>query len=279
MEVNTLNVIGAGTMGSGIAQVAAQAGIRVHVTDVDEAALEGGRARLDASLQGGIERGKIDEAGADDVRRLIEWRVDDATEPGWVIEAVPEDIEIKATVLRRVSEATACPIATNTSTIQISKLAKFCKRPERLVGIHFFNPVPAMKPVEVIRGEQTEETVADAAVRLCERLGKTPIIAPDIPGFIVNRAFAALVAAAIDTWDAGASAEAVDGAMEMGLAHKMGPLKSADLVGLDVMLAVMQSIYTETADARFAPPEVLARMVDEGKLGRKSGEGFYEYGK
>jgi 3-hydroxybutyryl-CoA dehydrogenase len=274
-------VIGAGTMGAGIAQVAAQAGIRVQLIDTTESALAAGRGRLEASLAGGIERGKIGAAQADEVRRLIAWDLV-STPPSradWVIEAVPEDAGTKAGVLRSISgffdEAT--PIATNTSTLRISSLAASCEAPARFLGMHFFNPVPAMKLVEIIPGENTAGEVTGRAVALCERLGKTPVVAPDIPGFIVNRAFAALVSAAIGVWAAGATPASVDESIELGLAHKMGPLRSADLVGLDVMLAVLRSLHAETGDGRFEPPAGLVALVEGGKLGRKSGEGFYTY--
>jgi len=279
--VRTMCVIGAGTMGTGIAQVAAQAGIRVHLADITEDALGVGRRRLEVSLAGGIERGKIDAAQADEVRRLIAWHVADApmSEVDWVIEAVPEEAKVKAAVLRRASALVDgdTPIATNTSTLRIAHLAAFCRDPSRFLGLHFFNPVPAMKLVEVIPGEQTDPDIAERAVALCERLGKTPVIAPDIPGFIVNRAFAALVATAVGVWADGAPPEAVDRSIELGLAHKMGPLRSADLVGLDVMLAILRSLHAQTGDARFRAPDRFVALVESGRLGRKSGEGFYSY--
>ena len=282
MEVRAMCVIGAGTMGVGIAQVAARAGVRVQLVDEAASALDAGRRRLEASLAGGIERGKIDAAQAEVVRGLIAWDLADAqpSPADWVIEAVPEDAAIKARVLRRISSAFSdgTPISTNTSTLRIAGLAESCQSPERFLGLHFFNPVPAMKLVEVIPGENTAAEVTARALAFCGQLGKTPIVAPDIPGFIVNRAFAALVAAAIGVLAAGASPEAIDASLELGLAHKMGPLRSADLVGLDVMLALLQSLHEQTGDGRFEPPGQLVALVESGKLGRKSGEGFYTYG-
>jgi 3-hydroxybutyryl-CoA dehydrogenase len=282
VDVNTLCVVGAGTMGTGIAQVAAQEGIRVTLLDALEAALTGSRARLEASLAGGLEREKITPADADRVRQLTTWGlVKDGIPPAdWFIEAVTEDAAVKRDVLRTISaraEPEAC-IATNTSTFCIADLAAHCERPDRFLGLHFFNPVPAMKLVEVVPGALTDSAVTEAAVALCTRLRKTPIVAPDIPGFLVNRVFAALVGAAVDLWASGAEPEAIDRAIELGLAHKLGPLRSADLVGLDVMLSILGSLHAQTGDARFAVPTEFAELVEAGKLGRKTGEGFYAYG-
>jgi 3-hydroxybutyryl-CoA dehydrogenase len=281
MEVHTMGVIGAGTMGTGIAQVAAQAGIRVHLVDTAETAIEASRSRLQASIKGGIERGKADEAQAEEIRGLIGWELSDnaLSSVDWIIEAVPEEMNLKKSVLRRASYLAreGVPLATNTSTLRIAQLAEFCDDPTRFLGMHFFNPPPAMKLVEVIPGEQTASQVAEAAVALCRRLGKTPVVAPDVPGFLVNRAFAALVAAAIDLWAAGADPAAIDQAIELGLGHKMGPLKTADLVGLDVMLAILRSLYGQTGDERFRAADKFVELVEGGKLGRKSGGGFYCY--
>jgi 3-hydroxybutyryl-CoA dehydrogenase len=168
-------------------------------------------------------------------------------------------------------------VATNTSTFRIAELAALFGGPERFLGMHFFNPPPAMKLVEVIPGEQTAPEVTHAAVELCERVGKTPVVVPDIAGFVVNRAFAALVAAAIDVWAQGAEPATIDQCLELGLGHKMGPLATADLVGLDVMLTILRSLHSQTGHARFEPDLRFEQLVASGKLGRKSGEGFYRY--
>jgi 3-hydroxybutyryl-CoA dehydrogenase len=274
-------VIGAGTMGTGIAQAAAQAGFVVVLIDRDETALSASRGRLDRSLTEGIERAKLTVEQAEEVRRRVTWEVAQraVAEADWVIEAVPEDMALKAEVLQAISALAVpeTPIATNTSTLRISALASHCARPERFLGLHFFNPVPAMKLVEVIPGAVTAQAVTEVAVGLCRRLGKTAVLAPDIPGFLVNRVFAALVSAAVDLWAHGAAPEAIDQAIELGLAHKLGPLRSADLVGLDVMLAVLRSLHGQTGDLRFDVPEAFAELVASGKLGRKTGEGFYSY--
>ena len=169
------------------------------------------------------------------------------------------------------------PVSSNTSTLPIATLAGFCARPERFLGLHFSNPAPAMKLVEVIPGERTLPEVTAAALALCERLGKIGRLSPDIPGFLLNRGFVALVSAALDMWVRGAEPEAIDTAMELGLSHKMGPLRTADLVGLDVMLAILRSLYEQTGHPRFEVPEQFVALVASGKLGRKTGEGFYQY--
>jgi 3-hydroxybutyryl-CoA dehydrogenase len=269
-------------MGVGIAQVAAQAGLDVTLLDRSAEALATGQRRLAASLAGGIERGKLTAEEAEDAGARIAWDTGRGglSEADCIIEAVFEDLAVKREVLRGVS-AQARPdavLATNTSTFRIGDLAQHCERPERFLGLHFFNPVPAMKLVEVIPHAHTSPTATEGALALCERLGKTALIAPDIPGFIVNRVFAALVAAAADLWAAGADPAAIDEAVELGLAHKLGPLGSADLVGLDVMLAILRSLHAQTGDPRFSVPEGFAELVAAGKLGRKSGEGFHRYG-
>ena len=281
LPLDTMCVIGAGTMGTGIAQVAAQAGIRVYLIDVSEEVLASSRDRLGTSLEGGIERGKLTPGEAEEVTSRIVWEADYAavTDAEWVIEAVFEDMAVKAQALRQAGAAIrdSVILASNTSTFRIGELAELSGRPERFIGLHFFNPVPAMKLVEVIPGPCTLPEVTGAALALCERLGKTAVIAPDIPGFLVNRAFAALVVAAIDVWAQGGTPEAIDGAMELGLAHKLGPLKSADLVGLDVILAILRSLHQQTGHERFAPPPEFVALVESGHHGRKTGQGFYSY--
>ncbi|MGC9320327.1 MAG: 3-hydroxyacyl-CoA dehydrogenase family protein [Armatimonadota bacterium] len=282
MNVERMAIIGAGTMGTGIAQVAAQAGIEVQLIDSSTEAVERSRRMLEDSLQGGIEREKLTEAQAAEAREHIAWTTcwEALGEADWVIEAVFEDIEVKAEVLRRAGE-NAPPhavIASNTSTLSISRLAEMSGRPERFIGMHFFNPPPAMKLVEVIPAQRTLPDVTDAAVALCQRMGKEPRPAPDIPGFLVNRGFGALLSAAIDIWRQGAEPRDIDGAMELGLGHRMGPLATADLIGLDVCLALLRSLHEQTGHPRFQAPPELAEMVAAGKLGRKSGQGFYQYG-
>ena len=282
MAVNIMCVIGAGTMGTGIAQIAAQAGIRVCLLDTSQEAISRSQERLDGSLHIGIEREKISPEEADDIRRLITWATsyEPLAETDWVIEAVFEDLEVKKEVLERVAALVGecVPVATNTSSLLIRDLGEFFGRPQYFLGMHFFNPAPAMKLVEVIPGQRTLPAVTEAAVALCERMGKVPALCPDIPGFVVNRVFAAAVAAAMDVWARGAEPEVIDNAVELALGHKMGPLRTADLVGLDVMLALLRSLHEQTGHARFEMPNEIVQLVESGKLGRKSGEGFYKYG-
>lgn len=281
MEINTLCIIGAGAMGTGIAQVAAQVGIRACLVDVSREALDRSREALSRSLAGAVEREKLTPQQAEETRALISWRddLDALGEADWVIEAVFEDRQVKTQVLREVGARTGegVPAATNTSTFPVQELAEVFGRPGWFLGMHFFNPPAAMKLVEIIPGEETLPDVTAAAVALCERMGKTPLLVPDIPGFIVNRAFGALVAAAADILAQGAEPEAVDTSIELGLGHRMGPLKTADLVGLDIMLTLLRSLHEQTGDGRFAPPARLVELVESGKLGRKSGEGFYRH--
>jgi 3-hydroxybutyryl-CoA dehydrogenase len=282
IEVNTMCVLGAGTMGTGIAQVAAQAGIRVHVLETNEEAIPRSRKRLEKTLQGGIDREKITAEQAEVVKGLITWETDYGVLPqaDWVIEAVFEDVAVKQQVWGQVAELVGdeIPVASNTSTMPIHSLAAFYGRPAFFVGMHFFNPPPAMKLVEVIPSAATAPCITEAAVALCERMGKTPLIAPDIPGFMVNRAFGGLVAAAAEVWALGGDAAAIDQAIELGLGHKMGPLRTCDLVGLDILKAVHESLTELTGHDRFALPQrFYDELINQGKLGVKSGEGFYKY--
>jgi len=281
MSVETMCIIGAGTMGTGIAQVAAQAGIRVYLLDTYEDAIPRSRERLDASLQKAIELEKLTIEEAKRVRGLVAWETGYGrlAEADWVIEAVFEDLEVKSEVLRQAADLVRenVPVATNTSTLPIRELAESFGRPEHFLGMHFFIPAPAMKLVEVIPGDRTLPEVTQAAVALCERMGKVPKVAPDIPGFVVNRVFAAVLAAAIELWAKGAEPEAIDSAIELGLGHKMGPLATADLVGLDVVLALLRSLHEQTGHPRFEAPPEFVELVESGRLGRKTGEGFYTY--
>jgi 3-hydroxybutyryl-CoA dehydrogenase len=282
MEVKTMCVLGAGTMGTGIAQVAAQAGIRVHVIEVNEEAVPRSQKRLAKSLAGGVERGKLTTEEAEAVKARITWEPDyeALTAADWVIEAVFEDVAVKQEVWAKVASLVAetTPVASNTSTMPIGTLASYYGRPAAFVGMHFFNPPPAMKLVEVIPSAATSPEIRDAAVALCERMGKVALIAPDIPGFMVNRAFGALVAAAAEVWALGGEPAAIDQALELGLGHKMGPLRTCDLVGLDIIRAVHESLTELTGHDRFAlPARFYEELIGAGKLGVKSGEGFYKY--
>jgi 3-hydroxybutyryl-CoA dehydrogenase len=282
MDIHTVCVIGAGTMGTGIAQVVAQAGPGVHLIEASAEAIERSRRRLEKSLQGGIERGKLSPEAAQHVRERITWQTtfDSLADADCVIEAVLEDLEVKRAVWAEVDRRApvGALLASNTSTLPIGTLAECSGRPERFLGMHFFNPPPAMKLVEVIPHAATLPEVREAAVALCEHLGKTPLVAPDIPGFIVNRALGALVAAALDVWDQGGQPETIDAALELGLGHKMGPLRTADLVGLDIILTMLDLLVAQTNDPRFRATDRLRQLVADGKLGAKASAGIYHYG-
>jgi 3-hydroxybutyryl-CoA dehydrogenase len=281
MNIKHMAIIGAGTMGTGIAQVAAQAGIEVTVLDTAQTALDQSRRSLRKALRDTVEREKLTEEEADRIPELIEWSTqwDAVAEADWVCEAVFEDTATKRRVLSRIGDVAPSHaiISTNTSTLRVGALADATGRPQRFIGMHFFNPPPAMKLVEVVASEQTGPTIVEEAVALAERMGKEPAVAPDIPGFFVNRGFGALLSAAIDIWLQGGEPEDIDTAMELGLAHRMGPLATADLIGLDICLALLDSLHQQTEHARFEVAPEFRAMVEGGKLGRKSGEGFYTY--
>ncbi|MGC9318075.1 MAG: 3-hydroxyacyl-CoA dehydrogenase family protein [Armatimonadota bacterium] len=281
MAIGRICVVGAGTMGTGIAQAAAQSGIRVHLLDTTQEAMHRSQRLLSRSLRRGVESGKITPQDASKVRSLVSWEptwqvLQDAE---WVIEAVPDIMDVKREVLRRVAGEVPehVPVATNTLALPVDELGAVFGRPERFLGMHFFNPAPAMKLVVINPCSNTAPEVIEAALELCRRMGKEPRTSEDVPRFVVNRAFGALVTAAIDMWAEGADAEAIDTAIELGMGHSMGPLRTADMMGLDVVLTMLRSLHEETGRACYRPPQELIELVEEGRLGRKTGEGFYTY--
>ncbi len=275
-----LAVLGAGTMGHGIAQVAALAGYDVRLTDVSDEALESAMGRVKAQLDKGVELGKVEP----DVRDAALGRLratSDAAEAmagaEIVVEAVPEVLELKQEILAGAAETVEANtlLATNTSSLSITAIAEAVPGQERVVGMHFFNPVHIMALVEIVRGDRTAPDAVERAREAAERMGKTPIVVVDSPGFASSRLGIALGLEAIRMFEAGvASAEDIDRAMELGYRHPMGPLRLTDLVGLDVRLEIARHLHRELGD-RFQPPELLGQMVEEGKLGKKSGRGFY----
>jgi len=273
-----VGVLGGGRMGAGIAHAFLLAGSRVTVVERDaDAAEAAGRRVLDA-VAVSIERGTADEAaGAYDARFATSTEVGDFATCGLVVEAVPEELSLKADALTRV-EAVLAPgaaLATNTSSISIDELAALLDRPQRFLGMHFFNPVPASALVELVRGDASDATLVVEAQSWVQSLGKTPIVVADAPGFASSRLGVALGLEAIRMLEAGvASAEDIDRAMTLGYKHPVGPLRLTDLVGLDVRLGIAEYLAS-TLGERFEPPALLRRMVAEGRLGRKSGEGFY----
>jgi 3-hydroxybutyryl-CoA dehydrogenase len=281
-SLQTIGVIGAGTMGSGIAQACAVVGLTVTMIDVDEAAIARGRDAVSSSLDRLVKKEKLSAADKEAALK----RIDGTTDYGalrkcdFVIEAATENEALKVKILKRV-DAFAKPeatVATNTSSISITKLAA-ATRPQRLIGMHFFNPVPMMALVEVIRGLQTDDATVEAAGALAKRLGKTPIVVRNSPGFVVNRLLCPMLNEAVFLYAEGiASAQEVDDGMKLGCNHPIGPLALADLIGLDVVLAVMEVFYRDFNDPKYRPAPLLKEMVAAGYLGHKTGRGFYTYG-
>jgi len=282
-DVKRITVIGAGTMGHGIAQVAASSGIDVLLHDVSREAIERGLAQVHASLTRGIEKGRITPAQKISVLQRLHAAPDLAqavARAAVVVEAVPETLELKQRIFREVDAAAppAALLASNTSSLSISRIAEATTRAERVVGLHFFNPVPVMPLVEVVRGERTSDETVSRAVACAAALGKKAIVVGDYPGFASSRLGLALGLEAMRMLEQGvASAEDIDKAMTLGYRHPMGPLRLTDLVGLDVRLAIAEHLHRELGSEAFRPPEVLRRLVAEGRLGKKAGRGFYEW--
>ena len=278
-----LAVIGSGLMGSGIAQVSAQAGWQVTMRDIDDASLGRGVAAIRDSLTRFASKGKISPEDVEATLGRITTTTDlDATaEADIVVEAIFERIEAKHEVFRTLDKICkpGAVLGTNTSALPITSIASVTERPESVVGIHFFSPVPMMKLVELVRGYQTSDDTLASARNFAEQVGKTCVeVKRDVAGFVSNRLFAALLVEAIKLVESGVvSAADLDTVMKLGFGHTMGPLATVDLTGLDVMLHAAGNIYRDTADEKFFPPELLQRMVTSGDLGRKTGKGFYTY--
>lgn len=281
-SLKTIGVIGAGTMGSGIAQVCALSGLPVAMIDVDAASIARGRNGISANLDRLVKREKLTAAEKDASLARIEGTTDYAALGGCdvVVEAATENESLKLEILIKVDEL-APPdaiLATNTSSISITRLAAATKRADRFVGMHFFNPVPVMGLVEVIRALQTSDATVEAVSALAKRLGKTPVVVKNSPGFVVNRLLCPMLNEAVFALSEGvAMAEEIDAAMKLGCNHPLGPLALADMIGLDVVLAVMEVFYRDFNDPKYRPAPMLKEMVAAGYLGRKSGRGFYTY--
>jgi 3-hydroxybutyryl-CoA dehydrogenase len=281
-SIREVAVLGAGTMGHGIAQVAAMSGYRVTLRDVSTEILDRALRSIDSNLSKGVERGKV--TAEERERALSNMRATtDLAETGGAdlfIEAVPERMELKRETLAAVERVASGEFifATNTSSLSVSEIARGAARPERVVGMHFFNPVHIMRLLEVVVGERTSADTVEAAREVGRRMRKEPITVRDVPGFASSRLGVALGLEAMRMVEEGvAEAKDIDTAMELGYNHPMGPLKLTDLVGLDVRLQIAEYLHREFGDERFRPPQILRRMVAEGKLGKKSGEGFYNW--
>jgi 3-hydroxybutyryl-CoA dehydrogenase len=282
--IETIAVIGAGTMGHGIAQVAAAAGFRVLLNDVDREALARGVRAIEGNLAKGIQLGKLTE---DDRERTLQFirgttKLDECAAADLIVEAAPEKLELKQNILRQLERASghAFIFASNTSSLSITEIAAPARRPEAVVGMHFFNPVHIMRLVEIVVGRQTSDETVETVIGVGRKLRKEPIVVKDVPGFASSRLGVALGLEAMRMVEQGvASARDIDTAMELGYNHPMGPLKLTDLVGLDVRLSIAEYLYRELGSETFRPPELLRRMVSEGKLGKKTGQGFYDWTK
>jgi 3-hydroxybutyryl-CoA dehydrogenase len=283
-RIETIAVIGAGTMGHGIAQVAAAAGFKVLLNDVDRESLARGVSAIERNLAKGIQLGKLTE---DDRGRTLQQihgttNLDECAKADLIIEAAPEKLDLKKEVLRQLESASDHPFifASNTSSLSITEIASASKRPDAVIGMHFFNPVHIMRLVEIVVGENTSPETVGAVKAAGQKMRKEPIVVKDVPGFASSRLGVALGLEAMRMFEQGvASVQDIDTAMELGYNHPMGPLKLTDLVGLDVRLNIAEYLHRELGSEAFRPPEVLRRMVSEGKLGKKTGQGFYDWSK
>ncbi|MGV8919247.1 MAG: 3-hydroxybutyryl-CoA dehydrogenase [Pseudomonas sp.] len=282
MNIKHIAVIGAGTMGNGIAQVCALAGINVQLIDISDQALDKGLTTLTGNLERQVRKEQISEQDKTSALSRIALSTDYATlaQVEMVIEAATENLDLKKRILQQIDAVVRpdCIIATNTSSLSITQLAAVVSHPERFIGVHFFNPVPMMALVEVIRGLQTSDATHGVAVALAEQVGKRPVTARNSPGFVVNRILCPMINEAIFALQEGlATAQDIDTGMRLGCNHPIGPLALADLIGLDTMLAIMQSFQDGFNDPKYRPAQLLKEMVAAGYLGRKSGRGFYSY--
>jgi 3-hydroxybutyryl-CoA dehydrogenase len=282
--IETIAVIGAGTMGHGIAQVAAAAGFRVLLNDVDRESLARGVRAIEGNLAKGIQLAKLTEVDRDRTLQHIygTTKLEECAAADLIIEAAPEKLELKQNILRQLENVSGHSFifASNTSSLSISEIAAQSQRPEAVVGMHFFNPVHIMRLVEIVVGKQTSGETVQAVTEVGRKMRKEPIVVKDVPGFASSRLGVALGLEAMRMVEQGvASPRDIDTAMELGYNHPMGPLKLTDLVGLDVRLNIAEYLHRELGSETFRPPELLRRMVSEGKLGKKTGQGFYDWTK
>ncbi len=281
-EIRRVGVLGAGLMGSGIAEVCAKAGFEVVVREVDEKALAAGRRRIENSLSKAIERGKLEAGKGDEIRARLHYSssLEEFSSVDLVVEAIVENLDVKREVYRAL-DAICGPgtiFCSNTSSLTITEMAAATARADRFAGMHFFNPVPVMKLVEVVRGLATSDATVAAVTAFARALGKEPVSCRDNSGFIVNRLLVPYLLDAIRAHEQGVgSLEDIDTGMKLGCAYPMGPFELLDYVGLDTVYAIAEIMFTEYREARFAPPALLKRLVLAGRFGRKTGRGFFEY--
>ena len=283
MQISNIGIVGAGTMGSGISQVAALTGYDIVMQDVSDEATSRGLGTIDKSLQRLVDREKITADAKDAAIRKIRTTTDlsDLADCDLVIEAATENMDLKLGLFEEIDKVSRPEtiIASNTSSLSLTKLASVSNRPDKVIGMHFFNPVPMMALVEIIRALQTSDDTFTRVDELTRELGKTPVSVKDSPGFVVNRMLVPMINEAVFILYEGiASADEIDAAMKLGAGHPMGPLALADMIGIDVCLYVMNILLEEFGDSKFRPSPLLKQMVDAGYLGRKSGKGFFDYG-
>ena len=282
MEIEHIAIIGAGQMGNGIAQVSSCAGYRVTMIDIKEEFLEKGMNTINNSLNKLVSKGKMSEIEAKSAISRISTSTDksSASNADLVVEAIPEVLSYKTSLFAELDSLCKpeAILATNTSSISIDSIASSTNRPDRVIGMHFMNPVPIMKLVEIINGSDTSDEVNNAVVNAAEKMGKTALSCNDSPGFVSNRILCPMINEAILTLEEGvAEPDAIDGIMKLGMNHPIGPLALSDLIGNDTVLHIMNVLHEGFGDDKYAPSQLLVKMVSEGKLGRKSGEGFYKY--
>ena len=283
MEIKKIAVLGAGIMGAGIAQVAAQVGLQVNMEDVDSKFVEKGIGTVKQSLGRFVSKGKITQAEADAVMARIKGTtdlLDSVKDVDVVIEAIPENLALKKETYAKIDKI--CPekviFASNTSGLCITDMASATKRPDRFLGMHFFNPVPMMQLVEIVKGYSTSDDTVKTIEGLAAKMGKTTVIAKDTPGFVTTRLICVLMNEALHAYTEGiASATDIDKSMRLGMNHPMGPLELADFIGLDTILNIMDNLHKEYGDPKYRPPLLLRQMVRAGHLGRKTGRGIYDY--
>ncbi|WP_423906854.1 3-hydroxybutyryl-CoA dehydrogenase [Candidatus Spongiihabitans sp.] len=282
MDIKAVGVIGAGTMGNGIAQVFAASGFNVMLVDVDHESLERGARSIESSLERLLKKEKIsaDEKSSALLKISTTTDINILSQADFVIEAVVENFEVKAGIFNQLDSLckSGAVLASNTSSISLTRIAAQTNRPDKVIGMHFMNPVPVMQLIEIIRAMQTSDQTCQLAESVSHRLGKTPVVANDSPGFVSNRILIPMINEAIFALHEGvATAQAIDEIMKLGMNHPIGPLALADLIGLDVCLSVLEVLQDGMGDPKFRPCPLLKKMVDANHLGRKTGKGFYEY--